>query len=52
MQLKKPVLITLDKNILKFEKRIAKKRGQNFSDFVEGLLEQDMLLHDKKRVVT
>jgi hypothetical protein len=41
--IKKPVIVCIDKEILKMAKRTAKENNLNFSCFVQTLLENEVL---------
>jgi ABC-type Zn2+ transport system substrate-binding protein/surface adhesin len=47
MKTKKIVAVTIDKDVLSFTRKSAEKNKQNLSDYIEGLLEQEMLQNIK-----
>lgn len=49
MKTKENVALTIDKDILSFTRKNAEKSKQNLSDYIEGLLEQNMISQDNKR---
>jgi hypothetical protein len=41
------ISLTIDKDVLSFTKKSAEKNKQNLRDYIEGLLEQEMLQNIK-----
>jgi hypothetical protein len=49
MKTKENVALTIDKDILSFTRKNAERNNRNLSDYVEELLEQNMISHKNKK---